>query len=105
MPSHAKEHSAENPNLPGFMAKSDPRRKCTQCGKVMRPTVDITTTTKIEGGATEDGCAFTRLQWSGVIHRIRGYGYNAEGVFCTLTCGYRYALRCVAATGRPLWKS
>jgi hypothetical protein len=42
-------------------------------------------------GLSEGGYE-TRLERTG---EIRGYGYMARGYFCSLTCGWRYALRSV----------
>ncbi len=84
---------AENPTLPGYRAKSDPRRKCSQCGCAMRPVVKSTSTTEVREHTRADGTKFTRHHTVVIITAIVGYGYDGHGDFCSLKCGYRYARR------------
>jgi len=61
------------------------RPRCVHCGK--RLAVNF----KFEWDKVElpDGMGFTsKRRRAG----IRGYGYNSDGVFCTLRCGYLWAL-------------
>lgn len=61
--------------------------KCIVCGKPMPAEYEWTFPS-----AARDEHGNTRLQKS-VRGKLLGYGYMANGYFCTKNCGYRWALK------------
>lgn len=59
------------------------RPTCRQCGARLRPTFE-TVTRRVD---TVEG--FHHVDDPGTL---RGFGYGARGHFCTMTCGWRYAV-------------
>lgn len=78
--------SFEKPGLRGYLAPSDSRRSCKNCGCAMKPVGE--TATEIEAVHTP---ALNKNIYHTKAIRIKGYGYAAEGLFCTLTCAYAWA--------------
>ena len=77
--------------LPGY--KPPQCRRCRECGRVMRPEVEWKTFV-----VGEDGVC--RPLPERVPVRVLYYGYCPEGLFCSLRCGYMFAV--AAAKGaRP----
>lgn len=85
--------SAENPELPGYMPKSDPRRCCVSCRKPMAPQPELLATQVADEGTRPDGTKWRGYHTEYTILRIIGYGYRSENIFCSLRCGFSYGRR------------
>lgn len=61
-------------------------KKCFHCGARLKPVF------KYESVRVEDANGYgfrTDLKRVG----IRGYGYESNGLFCTLNCGFKFAVK------------
>jgi hypothetical protein len=61
---------------------------CRHCGKKMPP---IKETRSIRVDFPDGGHTYKEEETG----KILGYGYWRQGFFCTLRCGYRYAVKCI----------
>lgn len=64
---------------------------CQNCDCVLEPMFDI----DYREMKFNDGSGFTTEPF--YTGEVLGYGYRGDGQFCTMTCGYRFGLRCVEA--------
>lgn len=67
------------------------RPVCMECGKQMEPIY------RHEDLRVEDEHGFRCVL---VIVGVRGYGYAAQGVFCSLRCGYLHGMRAASRLRR-----
>jgi len=79
-----------SPDTPGLLPEAD-RPRCLICDKPLIPQV----TSDSERVETAEGYHSRQIN-----HRVWGYGYMGQGVFCTLRCGYRAGLKYAALKGR-----
>lgn len=76
-----------------------PQGKCAECGKPLKPNIyDVREKYEKEVVVPAVGELKPEQRWMDtytrkVGERISGYGYMSQGYFCTLRCGWRFALR------------
>ncbi len=65
---------------------------CRECGKPLKPTFEYVSVRHDQVDALGNAGFITIAEKTG---RIRGYGYAALGHFCSLRCGWAFAVKAV----------
>jgi hypothetical protein len=69
-------------DLPGYRSPAD--RKCWQCGRTLQPRIDTVVCD------IDDPMAIREFGQVVKASRVC-YGYDGDGLFCSLRCGYKFA--------------
>ena len=70
-------------DLPGYLPPE--QRTCQCCGKTLKPKLDYEWSEVLPDGSR-------RSLQNPIAKGIRHYGYDKDGLFCTLGCAYLYAV-------------